>query len=1059
MESYRLEGQTFVIDDYDRKPAFSSFLPGLAGVKGIPLWTFYTNRGQGMNSFGIDNKGNAIMEFNSANTAFENTQVKGFRTFLKIDGEYYEPFFTYEKEAKRQMRMNKNSFKIIETNEKYGIEVTVNYYVLPNESIGALVRQVSVKNIGDSAKEVQVIDGLPKIITYGIANGEFKEMSNLFKSWADIRNLENKVPYYTLRASTKDSAEVSDVEGGYYYLTVRDGKLQDVIYDVDTVFGYDLSLMTPVNFIDGSIEGVLSKEQCFANKVPCGFTPFKEVVEPGKKLAFDTMMGFAGSTDQINAKLDTFCGKDYLANKFVEAEELVDSFTSDVKTHTAAGKFDQYIEQCYLDNFLRGGYPYVLNKDGNKSIIHLFSRKHGDPERDYNFFSIAAEYYSQGNGNFRDVSQNRRNDVFFNKDVGEFNVKTFFSLIQADGYNPLEVRPSIFNIKEGKEDEVKAYVADSISGDATAIQNIVAGKFTPGQISNTIAKLQLELKVDDGDFIANILNDCDQNIEAGFAEGYWSDHWDYNMDLVDNYLSIFPDKLDELVFKDNTYKFYDSVAYVVPRSEKYVINKKGAVRQYGMEVEDEAKLARPGFNKWATNWLKTPDEKIYNTTLAVKMITLALSKFAQLDVDGMGVEMEGGKPGWNDAMNGLPGLFGSGTPETFELKRLIKFITDNFNGSETVVMPAEIAKYLDDVKAVLDKYNNGQVSDFEYWDEVATIRENYRESVKLYLSGEETEVSKDYINEVFSAFAAKIDKGIEKAVEMGNGLVPTYFTHEAVDFEPVVDENGNPVMSHYGLQKAVVKEFKTVALPYFLEGPARMMGNVNEETAREMYNNVKKTGLYDEKLAMYKTSASIEGCSMEAGRCRAFTPGWQERENVFLHMEYKYILSMIRAGICPEFYDTITRALIPFLDPNMYGRSTLENSSFIASSVNPNPDIHGRGFVARLSGSTTEMLSIWIEMFMGGKVFTYEDGKLVLNFTPKLSNWLFDEGKVTFRLLSSCDITYVNETGKNTFGDDAAVVDRVEINGETVSTENKIVGEMAEAVRDGKINNITVYFK
>lgn len=39
------------------------------------------------------------------------------------------------------------------------------------------------------------------------------------------------------------------------------------------------------------------------------------------------------------------------------------------------------------------------------------------------------------------------------------------------------------------------------------------------------------------------------------------------------------------------------------------------------------------------------------------------------------------------------------------------------------------------------------------------------------------------------------------------------------------------------------------------------------------------------------------------------------------------------------------------------------------------------------------------------------------------------------------------------------VVDRVEINGETVSTENKIVGEMAEAVRDGKINNITVYFK
>lgn len=1059
MENYRLEGKTFVIDDYDRRPAFSSFLPGLAGVKGIPMWVFYTNRGQGINSFGIDNKSNAIMEFNSANTAFENTAVKGFRTFLKIDGEYYEPFFRYEKEAKRQIRMNKNSFKVIETNDKYGIEVEVNYYVLPNESIGALVRQVSVKNIANNAKDIEIIDGLPKIITYGISNGEFKEMSNLFKSWADIKNIDNKVPYYTLRASTKDSAEVSDIEGGYYYLTIKDGKLQDVIYDVDTVFGYDLSLMTPVNFIENSLEGVLSKQQCFANKVPCGFTPIKENVEAGEEISFATMMGFAGSEQQINAKLNTFCSEGYLEKKFEEAEELAESFTSDVKTHTAAGKFDQYIEQCYLDNFLRGGYPYVLNKDGNKSIIHLFSRKHGDPERDYNFFSIAAEYYSQGNGNFRDVSQNRRNDVFFNKDVGEFNVKTFFSLIQADGYNPLEVRPSLFNVKKGREEQVKKYVSDSINGDAEAILKIVSGKFTPGQISNTIARLQLELKEDDGEFISNILNDCEQNIEAGFAEGYWSDHWDYNMDLVDNYLSIFPDKIEEFLFKDNTYKFYDSVAFVVPRDEKYVINKKGAVRQYGMEIEAEEKFARPGFNKWATNWLKTPDEKIYHTTLAVKMVTLALSKFAQMDVDGIGVEMEGGKPGWNDAMNGLPGLFGSGTPETFELKRLIKFITDNFSGEGEVVMPVEIAKYMDDVKAVLDKYNAGDVSDFEYWDSVATIRENYRETVKLYLSGEETKVTKNHIVGVFEAFAAKIEKGIEKAVGMGNGLVPTYFIHEATEFEPVTDAEENPVMSHYGLQKAKVKAFKTESLPYFLEGPARMMGYVDTATAREMFNKVKSTGLYDKKLAMYKTSASIEECSMESGRCRAFTPGWQERENIFLHMEYKYIFAMLKAGLYDEYYETITRALIPFLDPYMYGRSTLENSSFLASSANPNEDIHGRGFVARLSGSTTEMISMWIEMFMGGKVFTYENGKLVLHFEPKIANWLFDEGKVTFRLLSNCDITYVNNTGKNTYGKDAAVVTKVEIDGNVVSTENKIVGEIAEAVRDGKVDKITVYFE
>ena len=85
--------------------------------------------------------------------------------------------------------------------------------------------------------------------------------------------------------------------------------------------------MTQVRFIDGGIDNVLGKEQCFANKVPCGFTPFKTQLDDGEEFSFDTMMGFAGSVDQINAKIDTFCKEVYLQDKFVEAEELAESFT------------------------------------------------------------------------------------------------------------------------------------------------------------------------------------------------------------------------------------------------------------------------------------------------------------------------------------------------------------------------------------------------------------------------------------------------------------------------------------------------------------------------------------------------------------------------------------------------------------------------------------------------------------------------------------------------------------------------------------------------------------
>jgi len=43
--------------------------------------------------------------------------------------------------------------------------------------------------------------------------------------------------------------------------------------------------------------------------------------------------------------------------------------------------------------------------------FNVYSRKHGDLERDYNFFMLSPTFLSQGNGNYRDVNQNRRNDV------------------------------------------------------------------------------------------------------------------------------------------------------------------------------------------------------------------------------------------------------------------------------------------------------------------------------------------------------------------------------------------------------------------------------------------------------------------------------------------------------------------------------------------------------------------------------------------------------------------------------------------------------------------------
>ncbi len=1060
MSRYILQDNTFIIKDYDTLPPFSSFLPGLAGIKGIPLWSFFVNRGQGIASFGIHHKNNAIMEFFPANEGYENTPTKGFRTFIKCDNLYFEAFRGDPcDKVSRNMYIDQNTFSIEEINNIHMLKVRVDYFILPNEDFGALVRNVTITNLDSSReRDLQVVDGMPKIIPFGITNEEYKAMSNLLKSWAEVNNIDHSIPIYNLRSTTSDSAQVGKVTGGYYYLSMNDGKLLSPIYDADLVFGQDTGLNTATMLKDGSVADMLSGYAAYANKVPCGFSAIALTLTD--KTVISTLIGYTNSAQEINSKVERVTKPNYIVDKYNEAATISGQLVKDVYTKTANNLFDRYIGQCYLDNFLRGGYPFVFEGKDKNAVVHLFSRKHGDPERDYNFFSIAGEYYSQGNGNFRDVNQNRRNDIFFNPKVGDYNVKTFFSLIQADGYNPLEVRGSSFTVDKDKICELDSIIDRHLLDQKDSFRALFGDNFTPGQVINYIFKNNISLKTTDEQLLTELLDISTQNIEAVLGEGYWSDHFTYNMDLIDSYLRVFPDKKTDLIFKDNDYAFFDSPLFVRRRTKKHVVTADNEVRQYDAVYEDEEKLER-GYQKGKANWLCDSGKNIVKTNLYGKMITLAVNKFSALDPYGMGIEMEANKPGWNDAMNGLPGLLGSGMSETFELKRLISFmLTLTDQEIKEVTLPCEVAKFVLDMGALLDKSDS--LTDFEYWDSSATLREDYRDTVRFNLSGDTKTLALSQLNSILSNMLTKLNKGIDKAVEIGNGIPPTYFTYKAEEFEPILDDNGNPVLSDMGLPTVRVVKVSAVALPYFLEAPAKMLKGLfsegETEKARALYQGVKSLPIYDTKLKMYKTSVPLDDISMENGRIRAFTAGWLERESVFLHMEYKFLLGILESGLYDEYFEEMQNLLIPYLSPEMYGRSILENSSFIASSVNPNKNVHGRGFVSRLSGSTTEVLSMWIRMFMGNRMFSYENGSLNLYFNPILPSFLFDDtGVVEFNLLSSCRVVYHNPARKNTYGKDSVsptklvIDDNITIEGDHLPQEHSI------RVRNGEITKIDVY--
>merc|ERR1712232_630710 len=115
----------------------------------------------------------------------------------------------------------------------------------------------------------------------------------------------------------------------------------------------------------------------------------------------------------------------------------------------------------------------------------------------------------------------------------------------------------------------------------------------------------------------------------------------------------------------------------------------------------------------------------------------------------------------------------------------------------------------------------------------------------------------------------------------------------------------------------------------------------------------------------------------------AFARGWLEKQSIWTHMSYKYYLQLIRGKMYKEFFEEMKGGgMMIFMDPVVYGRSLMECSSFLASSAFPDPSMHGRGFAARLSGSTAEFMSMYKLMFLGPKPFILnEAGEVEMQLT------------------------------------------------------------------------------
>ncbi len=1028
-----LEADGFHLGGFNEARPFSSFLPGIAGEYGKPMWVFYANRGQCISSFGVRGRDGAMLEFHPANKAYALTPLLGFRTFFRFAGHagptLHEPFLAaHATGVTQRLCVRAEELEIEESHPALGLRMRVVYFTLPGESLPVLVRQVSVENIGSQALRADVLDGLPQIVPYGLEEKLLKQLSRTMEAFAEVRHADEALPFFKLKVEPSDKPEVQWIDGGFFAFTLHDGQCVPVLADPDLVFGSDTSLRTPLPFARGDpLDPRSGRSETLTG---CAFASLSVSLAPGASTGWTSYFGQSpdwGAARRFRQRVAQDAS--YISRKRRENTALIATLSARFALIAGPSQLDPYTRQAFLDNTLRGGQPVVITGPRGPRVFHTFTRKHGDMERDYNAFELAPTYWSQGNANFRDVNQNRRSENFIFPEIDTSNIETFFNLIQLDGNNPLVILAEKFRVPP---DQRALLWHDWPTGNTPAWQAFLAQPFSPGQL--------LEALIADGGTpqaarpaFDRILGRADKIQNAAHGEGYWVDHWIYNLDLIDSYAALYPDRLRALLVARAEFSYFDNDHIVQPRDNKYVLRLDGSVRQLHAVVRDADKTRLIAQRTDDPQAMRAAhgEGPIYRTTLLAKTLNLLAIKASLFDPGGIGLEMEAEKPGWCDALNGLPSLVGSSTHEAFALQRWVVFarraVNDHLSPAGALSVAIEIVALVRSVTEILQQVDPRDF--FSTWDQLATCRESFRAETRLGIAGHEVLLSGADILQFLSAVDRVLTRGLARAVD-GSGLPISYYTHEVVAFDRLADAAASPPVAGNPAAAVHVRARQFVQKPVsaFLEASVHALRSCGTpEKARAIYRAVRASPLYDAELGMYRVNVALDNESFEIGRSKTFSPGWLENESIFLHMHYKFMLETLRSGLAPEFYDDLRRGLVAFHDPEVYGRSPLENSSFIASSRFADPKVHGVGFVARLSGATAEWISMVLHMGLGATPFRVVDAALRFEPCPTLADWLFTTqpsggfgaGCFGFKLFGQTWVVYDNPAGRSTFGADA----------------------------------------
>jgi hypothetical protein len=182
---------------------------------------------------------------------------------------------------------------------------------------------------------------------------------------------------------------------------------------------------------------------------------------------------------------------------------------------------------------------------------------------------------------------------------------------------------------------------------------LIGGPFRPGQLFELVEQLKINVTVSNDEFLNEIVAVAHDSAMAVYGSGYWADHWDYYLDMIEGYTQIYPDGEEALMY-DKQLRYFFSTATVKPRAEKYVLTltfdgKSKHVLQLDSTYFDSQKVdEQQAFLDHSTGilgmdayWQRTEHGQAFTSAPIAKLFLLGAIKFAMRDAYGMGIEYEG----------------------------------------------------------------------------------------------------------------------------------------------------------------------------------------------------------------------------------------------------------------------------------------------------------------------------------------------------------------------------------------------------------------------------------